>query len=176
MQQREVFNFVYKWSRYYIKGSGCKIRRNIKSCYILITGGAGVRKSQLIKTIHMSLSKVLIYKGGDPEKPRILLLAPTGVAAININETAVHSGLGINFGSKLYLFIDCQRPALSVLFSQFNGRLNKIFGYSGEEPFTGLPVIVHGDFYQLLPVKSSPIYSSATSIKGFLFLDFWTKF
>ena len=32
----------------------------------------------------MSLSKVLIYKGGDPEKPRILLLAPTGVAAVHI--------------------------------------------------------------------------------------------
>ena len=35
----------------------------------------------------MSLSKVLMYKGGELDKPRILLLAPTGVAAININAT-----------------------------------------------------------------------------------------
>ena len=51
----------------------------------------------------MSLIKVLIYKGGKLEKPRILLLAPTGVAAININGTTIHSGLGINVGGKLYL-------------------------------------------------------------------------
>ena len=33
-----------------------------------------------------------------------------------------------------------------------------------------------GDFYQLPPVKGSPVYSSATSIKGFLALDLWKKF
>ena len=49
----------------------------------------------MIKTIYMSLSKVLMYKGGELDKPRILLLAPTGVAAININATTIHSGLGI---------------------------------------------------------------------------------
>ena len=50
----------------------------------------------------MPLSKVLIYKGGELEKPRILLLAPAGVAAINLNGTAIHSNLGINVGGKLY--------------------------------------------------------------------------
>ena len=30
MQQSEVFNFVYKWSRDYIKSLWCEIRRNIK--------------------------------------------------------------------------------------------------------------------------------------------------
>ena len=42
-----------------------------------------------------------MYKGGHPEKPRILLLAPTGVAAINIDGTTIHSALG-TVGSKLY--------------------------------------------------------------------------
>ena len=51
-----------------------------------------------------------------------------------------------------------------------------MFRYSGKEPFAGLPVIVCGDFYQLPPVKGSPVYSSATSIKGFLALDLWKKF
>ena len=44
----------------------------------------------------MSLTEVLMYKGGDPEKPRILPLAPT------VNGTTIHSDLGINIGSKLY--------------------------------------------------------------------------
>ena len=56
----------------------------------------------MIETIYMSLSKVLIYKGGGLEKLRILLLAPTGVAAININGTTIHSSLGINAGGNLY--------------------------------------------------------------------------
>ena len=46
----------------------------------------------------MSLNKVMMYKGGDPEKPRILLLAPTGVAAVHINGTTIHAGLQINVG------------------------------------------------------------------------------
>ena len=64
----------------------------------------------------------------------------------------------------------------SVLFLQVNQQLTGIFRYSGKEPFAGLPVIVCGDFYQLPPVKGSPVYSSATSIKGFLVLDLWKKF
>ena len=35
------------------------------------------------KNIHISLSKVLMYEGGDPEKSRILLRALTGVTATN---------------------------------------------------------------------------------------------
>ena len=114
----------------------------------------------------MSLCKVLIYKGSELEKPRILLLTPTGVAVINRNGTTIHSGLEINVGGKLYPLSEQHRAALrnklsevrliiideismvsSVLFFQVNQRLTEIFRYSGKEPFAGLPVIVCGDFY-----------------------------
>ena len=72
MQQREIFNFVHKWSRDFIKSLGCKIHQNVKPFYIFITGGAGVGKSHLIKTIYMSLNKVLIYKSGELKKTRIV--------------------------------------------------------------------------------------------------------
>ena len=42
--------------------------------------------------------KLLMYKGGHPEKPRILLLAPTGLATINIDGTKIHTALGIPVG------------------------------------------------------------------------------
>ena len=64
----------------------------------------------------------------------------------------------------------------SVLVFQVNQRLTEIVRYSGKEPFAGLPVIVLSDFYQLPPEKGSPVYSSATSVKGFLALDLWKKF
>ena len=64
-----------------------------------------------------------------------------------------------------------------MLLYQVNQRLNEIFGYSDQLPFAGLSVIVCGDFYQLPPVRSLPIYISSTrSIKSLLILDLWRKF
>ena len=144
----------------------------VKPFHIFLTGGAGVGKSHLIKTIFMSISKLLSFKGGDPEKPRILILAPTGVAAINIDGTTIHTALGINVGHKLYPLNDRQCGILrnklseikfiiideismvsSVLFYQVHQRLNEIFGVSTDLPFAGLPVVVCGNLYQLPSVK-----------------------
>ena len=148
---------MHKWSRDYIKSLRCKVIKKVKSFHIFITGGAGVGKSHLVKTIFLSLNKVLGYNCGDADKPRILLPASTGVAVININETTIQSSLGINVRSKLYSLNDQQHAALrnklsevrlivideismvsSVLFYQVNQRLNEIFGYSGNKPFVGL--------------------------------------
>ena len=111
MQQRETFNFLHKWSRNFIKGLGCKIHQNVKPFYIFITGRAVVGKSHLIKTMYTLLHKVLICKGGELEKPRVLLLAPTRVAAINLNEITIHSSLGINVGGNLYSLSQKHRAA-----------------------------------------------------------------
>ena len=92
--------------------------QKVKSFHIFITGCAVVGKSHLIKTNFLSLNKVLGYKGA-VDKPRILLLAPIGVAAININGTTIHSGLGINVGSKLYPLNDQQLAALRNKHSEF---------------------------------------------------------
>ena len=60
----------------------------------------------------MSLTKVLMYKERNPEKPKILLQEETGVAAININGINIHTSLDINIGSKMYLLNDCQKEPL----------------------------------------------------------------
>ena len=136
-----------------------------------------------------------MYKGGNPEKPRILLLAPTGVAAVNIDGTTIHTALGINVGGKLYLLNDRQRGILrnklaelnfiitdeismvcNVLLYQVHQRLNIIYGCSAESPFAGLPVLACGDLYQLPPVKGAPIYCNTGDIKGCLSLYLWRSF
>ena len=62
---------------------------------LFITGGAGARKSYLMKTICMFLTKTFNLYSGSPDKPKVLILAPTRVAAININGTTINSGLDI---------------------------------------------------------------------------------
>ena len=168
----------------------------IKPFHIFLTGGAEVGKSHLIKTIFKSNSKLLSFKGGDPEKPRIFILAPTGVTAINIDgTTTIHTALGINVGDTLYPLNDSQCGILrnklseikfiiideismvsSVLFYQVHQRLNEIFGVSTNLPFAGLPFFVFGDLYQLPPVKGAPIYSSTHNVKGYLSLQLWNNF
>ena len=43
----------------------------------------------------LSVSKLLLSKNDDSENSRIFLLDPTEVAAVNVNYTTIHSGLGI---------------------------------------------------------------------------------
>ena len=111
-KQWKVCDVLHKWSKDFIKNLGSKRPQTIKPFHIVITGGGGVKKSHLIKTIHISFSKVLMYKGGDPEKPRILLLAPTGVTVVHINGTTIHCGLQINIGGKMFPLNDRQRVIL----------------------------------------------------------------
>jgi len=151
--------------------------------YLFITGGAGTGKSHLIKTIYASISKTLTYKSSHVDKPTVLLLAPTGVAALNISGTKIHSGLGINVdcrglqvpklsdkkrcGLKLQLenlkviIIDEISMVSNKLLLYIHQRLLDIFGYSGNhmKPFEGITVIVVGDLYQLPPVLQRPVYA-----------------
>ena len=100
-KQRQLFKVTNKWSRDYMKDLSCKTMKNIKPFHIFLAGGAGVGNSHLIKIIYISISKEVLYKGGHSEKPRIILLAPTGVAAIKTDGTASHTALSITVGSKL---------------------------------------------------------------------------
>ena len=86
-----------------------KYSKNIKSFYRFLTGGAGAAISRVIKNITMTL---LIKVGCNNDKSRLLILAPTGVATININETTVHSGLEISIEKCYFSVHDNQQGIL----------------------------------------------------------------
>ena len=68
----------------------------------LFSGDRGYGKSHLIKEYFHLFNQLLLYRGGDPNKPRVVVLAPTGVATININGTTIHYGLIIPGKGKLF--------------------------------------------------------------------------
>ena len=53
---------------------------------ILVLGGAGVGKSRTIKVVAVTAEDILREAGSHPNKPRVLILAPTGKAATIIGE------------------------------------------------------------------------------------------
>ena len=62
----------------------------MKPLHLFITGGGGCGKSHLLRTIYQAVTKTLMHNGGEPHKLRVLLLAPTDVAAVNINGITTH--------------------------------------------------------------------------------------
>ena len=125
VKQRQVFHFIYNWAKSCI--SKCANGKQVPvPFHIFLSVGGGCGKSHLIKIIYHSVNKVFLHQSENPEKPRVLVLAPTGVAAININGTTIHSGLMVS-GKLLY---------------QVHRRLNEIFHPLQNIPFGGTAVLV----------------------------------
>ena len=83
-EQRKLFDIVQGWAKHYVKSKSF-------SLHILLTSDAGCGKSFLMKVMYQSLTKIFSYRNMSLDKPKVLLMAPTGVAAINIDGTMIHT-------------------------------------------------------------------------------------
>ena len=120
----------------------------------------------------------MFYHCKDPEKPRVLLLGPTGISAVNIGGTTIHSGLVIKPGTKLLglneksktglrnrlskvklLITDELSMVSSDLWTDIDSRLGEIFMMIPQKAFAGLSVMAVADLHQLPPVRGKPIFS-----------------
>ena len=69
----------------------------------------------------MFLTKTFSLYSGSPDKPKVLVLLPTGVAAININGTTINSGISILpyvNGYTLRRLLDSDQGRLRNLYSE----------------------------------------------------------
>ncbi|XP_066911415.1 uncharacterized protein [Clytia hemisphaerica] len=190
-KQREIFDVVYMSIKRYIQNKNLESPEALEPLRIFLTAAGGCGKSYLLKCLYDVLNKLLCRKG-DASKAKILRLAPTGVAAINIDGTTIHTGLGLsrhgflplsdkqrtNFRLKLQdvsvIFIDEISMVSPQTLLQIHQRLCEIFGLSDRIPFANKTVIVSGDLYQLPPVFGGPVFK----LNGFLInlMKLWREF
>ena len=95
VKQRITFDAVLSWCRNSIKSVNCLSKERIEPIHIFVTGGGGGGKSHLIRTIYHTAVNMFKYSAVNPSLPTVLLMAPTGVAAVNISGTTVNTGLAI---------------------------------------------------------------------------------
>ncbi|CAG8536702.1 15388_t:CDS:2 [Cetraspora pellucida] len=151
-KQKEIYNYV---TLYYSKTLTNSTNQSIEPLRAIIMGTAGTGKSYVIKAIRNRIFEIAREHKIDPkEEPPILILAPTGVAAFNINGCTIHSAFVkiIVFDEKSMI----ERRLLAVI----DQRLCQAFPQNQNILFGGCLVLFFGDFGQLPPVLDLPMYVS----------------
>ena len=179
VKQRITYDVVLSWCRNSIKSVNCLTRESIEPIHIFVTGGGGGGKSHLIKTIYHTAVNMFKYRAVNPSLPTVLLMAPTGVAAVNIGGTTVNTALAIpkHSGINLPPLPDQKKTLLRLSLSELklliideismvsnnrllhiHQRLKEIFGTSSSKIFAGISIIAVGDLCQLPPIQQKPIF------------------
>lgn len=133
----------------------------------------------MIKTIYHTAIKTFRHGLTNPELPTVLLAAPTGVSAININGTTVNTALSIpkEVGDILPAMSDQKRTQLRLSLSQLkliiideismvsnttllhiHQRLKEIFGTPNSKLFAKISILAVGDLYQHPPIRRKPVF------------------
>ena len=193
LKQWQIFDFIHNWEKFHVKVKSGKTKKQSTSFHLFLSGIGGCGKSHLIQTIFHAVSKVFLYRSGEPSKPRFLLLAPTGVAAININGNAIHPDLHIPYRGKILPLNDASKAELRNKYSEVElviideismvsrklfYQVHKIFCSAQDFPFGRKSVIICGDMYQLPPVRAKPvfIFNETETMEEFISSDIWRKF
>ena len=73
--------------------------KSLKPPLMIVHGGAGTGKSMLINLTSLWVQKILTKSGDDPCSPYLILAAPTGMAASNIEGQTLHTAFKFTFGN-----------------------------------------------------------------------------
>ena len=95
VKQRYAFEITLKWCRDKVKNLASLYSIAVDQIYWFISGGAGAGKSHLIKSVYQTVMKIFKHGPLNPDVPVVLLLVPTGVAAVNIGSAVINSALAI---------------------------------------------------------------------------------
>ena len=163
---------------------------------IIVQGEAGTGKTKLINSIMNYVSSIFASGGSELDKPKALVVAPTGMAASLVNGNTLHSTFQLNFGDELIhladslldsirnkleelvlLVIDEMSMVRSDLFYQLHERLQQV--KQTDRIFGGVAVLLFGDLLQLKPVRGRFKFQRPRAQKYSDYYDFcnlWMNF
>ena len=95
IEQRAAYDLLLSWCRNKVKNIRSLNPNEINPIYLFLTGGGGSGKSHVTKLIYHTVVKAFKHVTTNPELPTVLLMAPTGVSAINIEGTTINTALAI---------------------------------------------------------------------------------
>ena len=181
-KQRDVLLFHRKWCKQAVLSMSKQ--EKIKPYRLFLSGPGGVGKSHIIRIIHSDTIKLLKQSGNfDPDDVVVLLTAPTGVAAFNINGMTLHSAFSLGtskysriqhlkenksntlhnkLGCLQLLIIDEVSMVGANRLLEINQHLQQIKHASTDSLFGDVSILAVGDLYQLPPVGQSPLYHVIT--------------
>ena len=180
-RQRYAYDIIIAWCRSKMKNMNSLKHEEVKPMYVFITGGAGAGKSHLIQTIYHTVTKTFRHPPMNPELRTVLLMAPTGVAAINIDGTTINTALAIpkETGDNLRAMSDEKKTQMRMSLADLkliiideismvanttllhiHQRLTEIFGTSNAHLFAGISILAIGDMYQLPPIRRKPVFAN----------------
>ena len=161
--------------------------------HIFLTGGAGVGKSHLVRTVVLTATNIF-NRNNQTDHNHVLVCAPTGTAAYNIAGHTIHSafllpiieskyddyvplsheklaGLKDAIGDIKILVLDEISMVGTDQLLSIHRRLCDIMG--NEDPFGGVSVLAVGDLLQLPPVGKFPIFDLPTDETAALYGSLW---
>ena len=142
---------------------------------LVISGGAGTGKTETIKVLAELTERKLQKPGDNPEKPKVVVCAPTGTAAANIDGMTLHSAFNLGFGNRFLSLGDKSRDQKRTLFENLRVLIVDEFSMvkadflyilhlrlqellQNDLTFGGIMVIFVGDPMQLPPVMAKWIF------------------
>ena len=182
-EQREFFQYVLH-----------NLKTKDVPVHLFLTGGAGVGKTVVVNAIYQAMLR--FYNKGtttNPDDLKVLLAAPTGIAAYLIKGNTLHSlfkipvnqsltykpltsdklnTLRCHFSFVKLLIIDEISMVGNRMLSYIHHRLQQIMGST--KIFGGLSVLAVGDLFQLKPVFDGWIFENLNQDYGPLATNLWT--
>ena len=195
-EQRAAFDKVHLYCFKVAQRFNNGDTRRVDPVRLIIHGGSGAGKSNVIRAIAKHAEHLLRKAGHHPNKPRVVITAPTGMASSNVSGTTIHSGLGINTGHKLsaisekklgemrctledvkLIIVDEMSMVSADMMYKIHEKLCLLF--SSTEPFGGKSIVFVGDLCQLEPVQGRFIFDCPKhehNYHAYNLLDLWKLF
>ena len=171
------------------------LKRYVETPLIIVHGGAGTGKSTLINVVSLWVNKILTKPGDDPECPYVVIAAPTGMAASNVEGNTLHTTFGFKFGHKYVSLTDKKRDVLRNRFKNvviiiidemsmmncaqlYNLHLRLCEIKQNNLIMGGIAVFLLGDLMQLKPVKAAHIFEKPKMFPQgvFKWFNIWEQF